>query len=206
MVAKATVLVKEKVAGLTTPATDAVTLNGPGRALAVKVGAVATPRVFVTAVFVPPANVPDAPETGGAVNVTAIPLSGFPPPSFTVTTKGANVVFIGVLCGVPLTALTEAGVPAVTVTLAVVTATDGKLLALITAVPAPTPVTATLAIFEFAGMITVGGTVAIAGALELTLIARPPGGARADKNKNKCPVVALDTARVAGDKLIVSAA
>jgi hypothetical protein len=55
-------------------------------------------------------------------------------------------------------------------------------------------------------MVTVGGTVAIAGALELKLIVRPPGGATADRNMNRCPVVALGTVRVAGDKLIVSAA
>ena len=55
-------------------------------------------------------------------------------------------------------------------------------------------------------MVTVEGTVATAGALELRLIVRPLGGAGADRNTNRCPVVALDTVRVAGDKLIVSAA
>jgi hypothetical protein len=97
MVANATMFVKEKFAGLATPATEAVNVNGPWKPFAVKVGAVATPEEFVTAVFAPPANVPDAPEMGGAVNVTVTPLSGLPPPSFTVTTNGENEVLIGVL-------------------------------------------------------------------------------------------------------------
>jgi len=64
--------------------------------LAVKV-AVATPELLVTIVFTPPANVPDGPDRGGAVNVTMTPPTGLAPPSFTVATKGANVVLTGTL-------------------------------------------------------------------------------------------------------------
>jgi len=80
---------------------------------AVNVAEVATPLEFVTAVFTPPANVPLAP-LAGALKVTVTPLTGFPPPSFTVATRGAaNAVLIVALCGVPLVAVMLAGVPAV---------------------------------------------------------------------------------------------
>src|SRR5260370_37213178 len=66
-------LVSEKLAGVETPATDAVTLYGPPAVpLAVKVAAIATPCALVVAVFTPPANVPLAPLVG-AVNATARP-------------------------------------------------------------------------------------------------------------------------------------
>jgi hypothetical protein len=62
--------------------------------LAVKVGAVATPLLFVVAaaVVVPPLKVPLAPLPG-AVKATATPLTGLLLASFTVTASGdANVV------------------------------------------------------------------------------------------------------------------
>jgi hypothetical protein len=83
--------------------------------LAVNTAEVATPELFVTAVFTPPANVPLAPLPGAA-NVTVTPPTGLPPESRTVATKGAaNAVLIGALCGVPLVAVIEAEVPAVLV-------------------------------------------------------------------------------------------
>ena len=109
------VFVSEKLAVPLTPETDAVTVYAPAVPLAVNTADVATPLAFVSAVFTPPANVPLAPVPG-AVNVTVTPDIGFPLPSFTVATNGAaNAVFTVVLCGVPLVAVIDAGVPAVTV-------------------------------------------------------------------------------------------
>src|SRR5258708_222278 len=69
-------LVNAKLAGVETPATEAVTLYGPPAVLlAVKIAAVATPCALVTAVLTPPANVPLAPLVG-AVKVTVTPLTG----------------------------------------------------------------------------------------------------------------------------------
>src|SRR5260370_8170524 len=100
-------LVSEKLAGVTTPATDAVTLYGPPAvAFAVNTAEVATPLAFVVAVFTPPANVPLAP-LAGALNVTATPTTGLPPPSFTVATTAApNAVRIVPLPPAPLTPAT----------------------------------------------------------------------------------------------------
>jgi hypothetical protein len=53
---------------------------------AVNTAAVATPLVFVVAVFTPPANVPLAPDPG-AVNVTITPLTGLPKASVTVASR-----------------------------------------------------------------------------------------------------------------------
>jgi hypothetical protein len=74
---------------------------------------VARPDAFVVAVFAPPAKLPLAPLLG-AVNVTTTPLTGFPPASATVTTRGArNAVLSFWLCGVPLVAVMLAGGPSV---------------------------------------------------------------------------------------------
>ena len=73
---------------------------------------VATPDAFVVAVFTPPANVPEAPLLG-AVNVTVTPLTPVPLEFSTVATSGlANAVLIVAVCGVPLVAVIEAGLPA----------------------------------------------------------------------------------------------
>src|SRR5258708_25927629 len=99
-------LVSEKLAGVETPATDAVTLYGPPAVpLAVKIAAIATPCALVVAVFTPPANVPLAPLVG-AVKVTVTPLTGllkgsFPVPCSCVT----NAVLTVALCGVPAVAV-----------------------------------------------------------------------------------------------------
>ena len=64
-----------------------------------------------------------------------------------------------------------------TVTFAVASATVA-LLARITADPAATPVTETIAVVAFSGMVTVAeATVAAAVLLELTLRISPPAGA-----------------------------
>src|SRR5216683_2852713 len=108
-----TVFVSEKLAGVATPATDAVTLYGPPAvAFAVNVAEVATPLAFVVAVFTPPAKVPLAPLPG-AVNVTNTPFTGLFPASFTVACSCvANAVLIAALCGVPAVAVMLAGAPA----------------------------------------------------------------------------------------------
>jgi hypothetical protein len=79
----------------------------------------ATPLALVVAVvvFVPFTKVPLAPVVG-AVNVTTTPPTGFEFLSNTVATRGAaNAVSIVALCGVPLVAVIDAGVPAVFVRL-----------------------------------------------------------------------------------------
>jgi hypothetical protein len=65
------------------PGVVAVTLYDPATVFAVNTAAVATPLVFVVAVFTPPANVPLAPDPG-AVNVTTTPFTGLPKASVTV--------------------------------------------------------------------------------------------------------------------------
>ena len=114
LAAAPTVLVSEKFAEVA-PVALATTLYGPPAVLfAVNAFEVATPLAFVVAVL-PPVNVPLAPLAGG-VNVTTTPLTGLPPLSVTVTTKGAaNAVLIAVLCGVPLVAVTFAAAPALLV-------------------------------------------------------------------------------------------
>src|SRR5215467_8063064 len=78
------VLVREKLAEVATPETEAVTIYGPpATAFAVRIGAVATPDALVVAVLTPPAKVPLAP-LAGAVNVTVTPLTGLLKESNTV--------------------------------------------------------------------------------------------------------------------------
>lgn len=83
-------------------------------AFAVRAGDVARPDapVVTVAVVPPPKNVALAPLPG-AVNVTLTPLNGFPCVSFTSATRGAaNAVLMAALCGVPLLAAIDPGVPA----------------------------------------------------------------------------------------------
>ena len=71
---------------------------------------VATPEALVTAVFIPPANVPDAP-LDGAENVTVTPESGAPDAFVTVATRrAAKALPTAALCGVPEVATIEPGV------------------------------------------------------------------------------------------------
>lgn len=80
--------------------------------MAVRTGAVATPKAFVVAVLTPPAKVPLAP-LAGAVNVTVTPLTGLLKESLTVACSWvANAVLIVALCGVPAVAETVAAAPA----------------------------------------------------------------------------------------------
>jgi hypothetical protein len=68
---------------------------------------VATPEEFVTAVVVATLA-----PLAGPVKVTVTPLTGLPPASFTVATKGfAKAVLICALCPPPLAAVMEAGGP-----------------------------------------------------------------------------------------------
>ena len=74
---------------------------------------VATPEAFVLTVivFIPPVKVPLAP-VAGAVKVTAMPLSRFPPASFTVAVSGlAKAAPATAVCGVPPVAAMVAGGP-----------------------------------------------------------------------------------------------
>jgi hypothetical protein len=85
---------------------------------AVRVGAVATPLLFVVAVAVAdPLNAALAPLLG-AVNVTVTPLTRFPPLSFTVACSAvANAAVIIALWGVPALVETLAGGPGLLVKL-----------------------------------------------------------------------------------------
>ena len=86
---------------------------------AVKTAEVATPEAFVTAVLIPPANVPLAPATGAA-KVTVTPGTGLLPLSRTVARSGkAKLVPIGADCGVPVVTVTELTGPLVLVRLKV---------------------------------------------------------------------------------------
>jgi hypothetical protein len=106
-------LVNEKFAEVAPVALATTVYGPPAVAFAVKVAEVATPLVFVVAVFAPPANVPLAPLVGG-VNVTSTPLTGLFPASVTVATKGApNAVLIVALCPEPLVTATLAAGPTV---------------------------------------------------------------------------------------------
>ena len=71
---------------------------------------VANPEEFVTAVFTPPAKLPEAPLLG-AVKVTVAPLTGFPLLFSTSATNGlAKAVPTIALWGVPLLAEIDPGV------------------------------------------------------------------------------------------------
>jgi hypothetical protein len=111
--------VSEKVAGVTTPAADAVTVYGPpAMPFAVNAADVATPLAFVVAVFNPPANVPLGPDCGGGAKVTVAPARSCPLPFLTVACKVApKAVLIAALCGVPLVATIVGAPVAVTVKL-----------------------------------------------------------------------------------------
>jgi hypothetical protein len=82
-------------------------------ALAVNVGAVATPLLLVVAVVVfnPPVNVPLAP-LAGAVNVTVTPLTGLLLASFTVAAMAVpKLVLTAALCEAPPVAVIVAAGP-----------------------------------------------------------------------------------------------
>ena len=86
--------------------------------MAVSVGAVATPLLLVVAVAVD--ELPNAALDPllGAVNVTVVPLTRFPPLSLTVAcSAAANAVLIVALCGVPVVEVMLAGGPVVFVKL-----------------------------------------------------------------------------------------
>src|SRR5260370_8526449 len=78
--------VREKLAGVETPETEAVTVYAPARVLAVKTADVATPDEFVVAVSTPPAKVPLAPLLG-AGKVTVVLLPALFAASLTMTSK-----------------------------------------------------------------------------------------------------------------------
>ena len=91
-----------------------------------------------------------------------------------------------------------------TVTLAVTSAMFGRLLAWITADPAATPVTGTLAVVAPAAKTTVGGTVATPMLLELKLIVKPPAGAAAERLSVRFCVTAPVMVRLGCWKAIVA--
>lgn len=73
-------------------------------------------------------------------------------------------------------------VPALTtLTVAVVSGTFGEALPWITVEPMLTPVTGTVTLVVPAANVTVAGTVAVVGFVELRLMVKPPAGAAADR-------------------------
>jgi len=89
---------------VTTPATEAVTVNAPTVALAVAT-TLESPEASVVTVTVAPLVLPfdtvqDAPEAGTAVYVTVTPGTGFPAASRTTARSGAAYcVLMGADCG-----------------------------------------------------------------------------------------------------------
>jgi hypothetical protein len=92
-----------------------------------------------------------------------------------------------------------------TLTVAVVSARVGSPLAWITVDPMPTPVTGTATLVLFAGNVTVGGTVAAAGLLELRLTVRPVAGVVPERFKVRFWVEFRLTVKVCCWKLSVAA-
>jgi hypothetical protein len=86
--------------------------------------------------------------------------------------------------------------------MAVLSAMFGRLLAWIVAVPGATAVTGTVVVFAPDTKLTVAGTVATAGLLELRLMITPPKGADADSVSVRFCVPALKL-RVGGLKTTV---
>jgi len=131
------------IAVVETLATVAATLNEPALPFAVNVGEVATPDASVaTVVLDEPANIPLAPEPGGALNVTTTPGTGLPPESCTVTTNGpAKAVLTLALWPPPAVAVILADAPAVFV--------SGKLVGV------PTPATVATTAYDPAALLAV---------------------------------------------------
>src|SRR5262245_21042366 len=71
--------------------------------------------------------------------------------------------------------------------------------------PGATPVTDTVALAVLPGMVTVEGTVATAGLLELKLTTRPPAGAGEERVSVKFCLAFLPRVRLVGEKPRVAA-
>ena len=93
-------------------------------------------------------------------------------------------------------------VPALTtVTVADVSATLGRALAWMVALPMPAPFTATVVLVALPAKFAVGGTVATLVLLELKLMVKPPAGAGTDRFKVNASVEAPAILALAGKKL-----
>lgn len=128
-------------------------------------------------------SVMNTPPLGAGVAKFTVTVWNWPGPS--VTLRGVKVMSL------------------TTVTVAVV-GTSGGALAVIVAEPTATPVTGTETLLMFAGMVTVGGTVAAPALLELRVTVRPPVGAVPDKFSVRFCVVAPLMVRLVGEKLSVA--
>jgi hypothetical protein len=91
-----------------------------------------------------------------------------------------------------------------TVTVAVVSGTFGRALAWINVDPVATPVTGTITLVPFAGMVAPGGTVATPGLSELRFTVKPPAGAGADRFRVSLACLIAVTVTLAGAKLSVA--
>ena len=93
-------------------------------------------------------------------------------------------------------------VPALTtVTVADVSATLGRALAWMVALPMPVPFTGTVMLVALAAKLTVAGTVATPALLELKLIVKPPLGAGTDRFNVKASVDVPTMLALPGKKL-----
>jgi hypothetical protein len=129
----------------------------------------------------------------------------------TVTVTGAAAGEGSVIANVtdwPSETEVFAGVPMApalaTVTLAVASTIFGRALAWITVEPKATPVTGTLTVVAPTLKLTVAGTVAVAGVLELRLIVTPPAGAALESVSVKFCVTKPAMVAVLGVKLTVA--
>jgi hypothetical protein len=91
-----------------------------------------------------------------------------------------------------------------TVTVAVASGILGKALAWITVVPNARPVTGTFTVVAPVLKLTVAGTVAVAGVLELRLMVTPPAGAALESVRVRFCVVKPAMVAVLGVKLTVA--
>jgi hypothetical protein len=78
---------------------------------------------------------------------------------------------------------------------------DTLELAVICAVPAPTPVTVTVAVFWLCGIVTLGGTVATLVASEVSVTITPPTGADPERVSVRLDVFPAPTVTVCGEKV-----
>jgi hypothetical protein len=102
-----------------------------------------------------------------------------------------------------VTEIPPEGAMELTFTLEVVSAMLGRALACIVVDPDPTAVTGTAALVAFAGIVTLEGTVATVGLLELKLMVKPPAGAGDDKVNVRFWTVPVVRDRLTGVKLAV---
>jgi len=120
-----------------------------------------------------------------------VPPLAVSPAVYAVPTTPFGSALLGIVTG-----------PGTTVMVAVPLAPPATLeLAVICAGPGATPVTVTVAVFWFCGIVTLRGTVATLGVSEERLTVRPPAGATPpERFSARLDVVPAPTVSVSGEK------